>query len=171
MNNPELYFLVLVFLFVGGVYLIIQLLLRKYQEERNFSLKSKNSETILPLRIQAYERMALFLERISPNYLFLRLYEKAVSVGDFQQLLLKEVREEYYHNLAQQVYMSAELWDKINKAMNELMVLINTSAAELNPELPAINLSKKVLEKVIQEEKNPTAEAMAMLKREVQKLY
>ena len=115
--------------------------------------------------------MTLFLERISPNNLLLRLYENAQHVGDFQQLILKEIREEYYHNLAQQIYLSPGLWDEVNKAMNEVMVLVNTSAAELQNDDPALNLSKKIFEKVINEEKNPTQEALLLLKKEVQMLF
>lgn len=158
-------------LVLGGMYLLMRSFMKKQLLEQSFWLKKQTSETVIPLRIQAYERMTLFLERITPNNLLLRLYEKANNVGDFQQILLKEIREEYYHNLAQQIYLSLSLWDEINKAMNEVMVLINTSAAELSSDQPALNLSKKIFEKVINEEKNPTKEALLLLKKEVQALF
>ncbi|SOE23103.1 hypothetical protein SAMN06298216_3492 [Spirosomataceae bacterium TFI 002] len=154
-----------------GMYLLMRSFLKKQLLEQSFWLKKQSSETVIPLRIQAYERMTLFLERISPNNLLLRLYENAQHVGDFQQLILKEIREEYYHNLAQQIYLSPGLWDEVNKAMNEVMVLVNTSAAELQNDDPALNLSKKIFEKVINEEKNPTQEALLLLKKEVQMLF
>ena len=171
MNINELLPAIYVLGFFIAVYFIIQLIFNKFKEDQLLSIKAKNAETLLPLRIQAYERMALFLERISPNYLFLRLYEKGVLVGDFQQLLLKEIRDEYHHNIAQQVYVSSELWDQVTKAMNQVIALINTSASELSPDQSAINLSKKVLERILKEEANPTTHALKLLNREVQGLF
>lgn len=158
-------------LVLAGVYLLMRSFMKKQLLEQSFWLKKQTSETVIPLRIQAYERMTLFLERITPNNLLLRLYEKAHNVGDFQQILLKEIREEYYHNLAQQIYLSPSLWDEINKAMNEVMILVNTSAADLSSDQPALNLSKKIFEKVIKEQKNPTQEALLLLKKEVQMMF
>lgn len=158
-------------LVLGGVYFIVKTLVVKQHGDQSQLLKKQALETTLPLRIQAYERMALFLERISPNNLLLRMYDRAEFVGDFQQLLLKEVREEFYHNLAQQVYLSVPLWDEINKSMNDVMALINTSAADLKPDEPALHLSKKVFEKIINEDYNPTKTALTSLKTEVQSLF
>lgn len=160
-----------VLLVLAGVYFIVKSFLTKQQHEQSFMLKKYASETTLPLRIQAYERMTLFLERIAPNNLLLRMYDKAEFVGDFQQLLLREIREEYYHNLAQQVYLSVPLWDEISKAMNDVMALVNTSAADLKSDEPALHLSKKVFEKIINEDYNPTKEALVSLKKEVQLLF
>jgi hypothetical protein len=101
----------------------------------------------------------------------LRLYENVHHVGDFQQLLLREIREEYHHNLAQQIYLSPELWEEINKTMNEVIALVNTSAGELKNDDPAIKLSKKIFEKVINEEINPSRMALLLLKKEVRMLF
>ncbi|MFT5885822.1 MAG: glutamine synthetase adenylyltransferase [Arcticibacterium sp.] len=157
-------------LLLAGMYLFAKSFLNKQIEQRKLELKSANSESILPTRLQAYERMTLFLERITPNYLLLRLYEQAVHVNDFQAILLKEIREEYYHNLAQQIYISPETWDEIKGAMNEMLTLVNQSAAELKADDSAINLSKRIFDKVVNEERDPTQKALLMLKVEVQSL-
>lgn len=154
-----------------GMYLLAKSFLNKQYEQRKLELKNKTNETITPLRLQAYERMTLFLERITPNYLLLRLYERAVQVNDFQAVLLKEIREEYYHNLAQQIYISPETWTEIKNAMNEMLTLVNQSASELKPDDAAIKLSKKIFDKVVNEEKDPTKKALLMLKLEVQNLF
>lgn len=133
--------------------------------------KNKAGEAIFSLRINAYERMTLFLERISPGNLTLRLHEQATNVSTYQALLLKEIREEYYHNLAQQIYLSPDLWDEIKRAMNEMMVIINQSAADLQPDEPSLKLSKKILEKVMEEENDPVAKPLLMIKKEVQQLF
>jgi hypothetical protein len=154
-----------------GMYLTIQTFLQKQFEQKQLELKQKNVEIITPLRLQAYERMTLFLERITPNSLLLRLSSTGLEVSDYQQIILHEIREEFSHNIAQQIYISHEAWEKIRQAMNEVVALVNTSAAEISTDSTALNLSKKIFEKVITENKQPTAEALKFLKTEVQGLF
>jgi hypothetical protein len=154
-----------------GMYLTIQTFLQRQFEQKQLELKQKNAEIITPLRLQAYERMTLFLERITPNNLLLRLSSNGIEVSDYQQVILYEVREEFSHNLSQQIYVSHEAWEKIRQAMNEVVALINTSATEVSSNTPALNLSKKIFEKVITENKQPTTEALKFLKEEVQEMF
>jgi hypothetical protein len=154
-----------------GMYLLVKSFLARQYEQKKLELGGKSLEITTPLRLQAYERMTLYLERITPNYLLLRLYEKSVEVSDFQVILLKEIREEYYHNLSQQIYISPETWDEIKNAMNEMLALVNQSATELKPDEPSIRLSKKLFDKVVNESIDPTGKALLMLKKEVQQLF
>ncbi|WP_394992026.1 hypothetical protein [Emticicia sp.] len=154
-----------------GMYLTIQTFLQKQFEQKQLELKQKNNELITPLRLQAYERMTLFLERITPNNLLLRVSPSGIEASDYQRVILHEIREEFGHNLSQQIYISHEVWEKIRQSMNEVVVLINTSASELSLDTSALNLSKKILEKVITESKQPTTEALKFLKEEVQAMF
>lgn len=154
-----------------GMYLTVQTFLQKQFEQKQLDIKQKNSELITPLRLQAYERMTLFLERITPNNLLVRLSASGMEVLDYQRVILHEIREEFAHNLSQQIYISHEVWEKTRQAMNEIVALVNTSAAELSPDAPALNLSKKIFEKVISESKQPTTEALKFLKEEVQAMF
>ncbi|MBU1821886.1 MAG: hypothetical protein KKG00_10305, partial [Bacteroidetes bacterium] len=86
-----------------GMYITLTTLADKIFEKQRWDIRSKNTEIILPLRLQAYERMCLFLERITPNQLLLRMSGSATNALEFQQILLREIREEFNHNLAQQV--------------------------------------------------------------------
>lgn len=156
---------------IYGMYLTVQTFLQKQFEQKQLEIKLKNAELVTPLRLQAYERMTLFLERITPNILLVRLGNNGMQVLDFQQLLLKEIREEFNHNLSQQVYLSHEAWEKTRQAMNEIIALINTSSAGLATDAPAIDLSKKIFEHVIIENKQPTTEALKFLKEEIQTLF
>jgi hypothetical protein len=158
-------------LLLVGMYLMVKSFLNKQYDQKKLELVGKSADTIIPLRLQAYERMTLYLERITPNYLLLRVYERAVHVSDFHILLLKEIREEYYHNLAQQVYISPEVWDEIKTSMNEMLTLVNQSAADLKPDEPAIKLSKRIFDKVVSEELDPTGKALLLLKKEVQQMF
>jgi hypothetical protein len=154
-----------------GIYVLAKTFLNKQNEYKKLELYIKNNQSITPLRLQAYERMTLFLERITPNFLLLRLFDRAVQVNDFQAILLKEIRDEYNHNLAQQIYISSETWDEIKAAMNEMLALVNQSASELKPDDAAIKLSKRIFDKVINDEKDPARKALLMLKSEARELY
>ncbi len=154
-----------------GMYLTMQTFLQKQFEQKQLEIKHKNSEIVMPIRLQAYERMTLFLERITPNNLLIRLGVSDLQSIDYQRVMLQEIREEFNHNLAQQIYMSHEAWEKTRKAMNDTLALINTSASEVASDAPAINLSKKIFEKVLTENQQPTAEALKFLKEEVQTMF
>lgn len=154
-----------------GMYVLTKTFMNKQDENKKQEKNGRNQETLIPLRLQAFERMTLFLERISPNSLLLRLYERAIQVNDFQEILLKEIREEYNHNIAQQIYISSETWDEIKAAMNEMLTLVNQSASELKPDDAAIMLSKRIFNKVVNDEIDPTRKALLMLKAEVRELF
>src|SRR6187402_2039783 len=89
-----------------GMYVTVKLMLEREAEKQRVELKNRYASDVTPLRLQAYERMALFLERITPANLLLRLNGETSVALDLQQLLLREIREEYNHNVSQQIYMS-----------------------------------------------------------------
>jgi hypothetical protein len=154
-----------------GLYFILITLAEKFFEKQRWDIRSKNTEIILPLRLQAYERMCLFLERITPNQLLLRTSGSASNALEFQQILLREIREEFNHNLAQQVYMSNDTWEQIKKAVNEVQSLINRAAAEVDEEAPANDLCRKIFEQVIQQEIQPCTYALRIVKEEAQQIF
>jgi hypothetical protein len=88
-------------------------------------------------------------------------------VVEFQQLMLAEIREEYSHNLSQQVYMSDQAWAMVKNAMNETVALINWSARDLAPNSPALELSKRIFEVIIEKNVNPSDEALRVIKQEI----
>ncbi|WP_025761820.1 DUF7935 family protein [Dyadobacter tibetensis] len=153
-------------LILFGLYKIIDKISMSMAQRQVAVEKAKTATAILPMRIQAYERMCLFLERITPNNLLLRVAPSTLVTMELQQTLLSEIREEYNHNSAQQLYVSTETWNEINKAMNEVVTIINQSAAELQPEEPATHLAKKILAKVIDQPTQPTQKALQLLKLE-----
>jgi hypothetical protein len=156
---------------MSGLYLILTTLAEKFFEKQRWDFRSKNTEIILPLRLQAYERMCLFLERITPNQLLLRTSGSASNALEFQHILLREIREEFNHNLAQQVYISNDTWEQIKKAVNEVQSLINRAAAEVDQEAPASDLGRKIFEQVIQQDIQPCTHALRIVKEEVQQIF
>jgi hypothetical protein len=150
-----------------GMYLTIRTFLNKDFERRLVELKAKYIDVTLPLRLQAYERMALFLERISAPNLLMRLNNSELTAIQLQSILLEEIRNEFAHNFSQQVYMSDEAWEKIRTAMDNMVALINDSASEVAPDDSSIQLAKKIVSNIIAQNDDITSHALKFLKAEV----
>ncbi len=158
-------------LVLWAMYLIVSSFIKKDLVEKELAIKAETTKTLLPIRLQAYERMTLFLERISPNNLLIRLNGRTSNVVEFQQLMLAEIREEFSHNLSQQVYMSDEAWTVVKNAMNETVALVNLSARELAPNAPALELSKRIFEVIMEKNVNPSDEALRVIKQEIRESF
>lgn len=168
---PLLIVLLLGSIMTFGMYLTITTVASKVFEKQKWDIVTRNVEITLPLRLQAYERMCLFLERITPGNLILRLVASAGSAQELQTLLLFEIREEYNHNLSQQIYMSNDAWEQVANAMNEVVSIINQSSGVVAPDAPATDLAKTILSQVIEKEIQPSTHALKFLKKEVQTLF
>ena len=154
-----------------AMYLTVKSVLEKDIERKEVDLKIKNYETILPLRLQAYERIALLLERISPNNIMLRLNNPGLSAKEFQIILVKEIREEFNHNLSQQIYIDENTWVLVRKAVEDTINLINQSAMNLKEEAKGMDLTKTVFAEIMQNEVDSIKHALSQLKKEVSQFY
>ena len=135
-----------------AMYLVVKSFLDKELQKKHLEVRGKSIETVLPNRLHAYERVCLFLERISPNNLIVRLNNGKYTAGEFQQILLNEIREEYNHNVSQQVYMSDEVWEKVKSAKEDLIVMINEATANLPGEATNMDLARKIFERAIEKD-------------------
>jgi len=130
-----------------------------------------NQQMITPLRLQAYERTILFLERISPENLIMRVNKPGYTCQQLQAELLQAIRSEYEHNLSQQIYISHGAWEMLKIARGRTIQLINTLAGKMPNDAPSINLSKAILESMVDEEKTPAADAIAFIKNEIGQMF
>ncbi len=149
----------------------LKILFRNEEKKRKSGFMMEIKDTTLPLRLQAYERLILFLERISPDSLLMRVNRSDVNCGRVQNELVTAVRTEFEHNLAQQMYISSMAWDAVKSARNSVIKLINDSASELKPEAAGNTLYKKILEKLMELKSSPTEAAVEYLKKEVRELF
>lgn len=154
-----------------AAYLIVRSFIQKEIELRRLDVRSRSIETILPSRLQAYERITLFLERISPQNLLIRLNAPGLAAREFHQLLLAEIRNEYNHNVSQQVYMSEHVWSIVKNAKEDLIVSINDAAGEMGAESTSLDLAKKIFEKSVNKSVDPIGHALSELKKEIQQTF
>ena len=154
-----------------AMFLTVKAMLQKQNEAKIIEIKAKNKEIVLPIRLQAYERMSLFLERISPDQIIKRVQKSEMNVAELQYLILNEIREEFNHNLSQQVYMSDEAWKIIKNAKEELIMVVNQSAKELDPEAKSIELVKKIYEESLEKKIDSIEYGLSFLKHEIQQEF
>lgn len=155
----------------AAAYLIIKAFMDNEQRKRTADLNAGTQKLITPIRLQAYERIILFLERITPDQLVLRTFEPSYSVEAFQHALVQTIRAEYEHNLSQQIYMNAKTWSTIKITKENMVKIVNQAAAKLRKDAPAVELSKTILETVMQLDKEPTATALDLVKAEVATIF
>ena len=114
------------------IHKIVKEFLAREEKKQLAEMKADNIRVALPLRLQAYERCVLFLERISPVSLILRIAQPGMSALQFQVALSQTVRDEFEHNLSQQIYISGDAWDKLRTAKEEMLKYINSAASGIN---------------------------------------
>ncbi|MBA3648492.1 MAG: hypothetical protein H0W62_08080 [Chitinophagales bacterium] len=153
-------------------YLILSNFLGSQKELKQLELRVENYKTSLPVRLQAYERLTIFLERISPNNLLQRVNKAGMNARDLQLALISNIRAEFEHNLAQQIYVSAGTWLMIVQVKEEIVSIVNRISADMPETATGKDLGRGVLEYFINNEQAlPTQKALDTLKAEVRKVY
>jgi hypothetical protein len=152
-------------------YFLFRDMLENSQKQREFEFRVQNMGRVTPVRLQAYERFTLLLERISPQSLLIRVNPHEKIAGKYHQELLNAIRQEFEHNLSQQIYISPILWETIRGARENLVGIINKSSEQTDDAAPALSLSKKIFDNYMSEENDPVAIALNELKREVSKMF
>jgi hypothetical protein len=152
-------------------YLIIVSQYKNEEKRRRSENSLSGQKTVLPIRLQAYERLALLLERISPESIIMRQNLSNLTAKQLQSELLATIRAEFDHNLSQQVYISSEAWERIKNTRANIISLINTSAQQIEPNASAYTLSQKILDMVMEHKSSLTGPALEMIKKEIQELF
>ena len=108
---------------------------------------NRSTDNTIPseLKIQAHERLTLFIERIKPESLLLRVNEAGISNAQLQLLLIGEIRQEFEHNLTQQLYVNESAWNACQNAKDNMVSIINSAATNINPEANSIELANNIL--------------------------
>lgn len=151
---------------VGAVY-VTKLVMEAKAKIAALESNRENRSVVLPLRLQAYERMALFLERVDPNQLVLRIHTPGLTVSQEQNLLLTAIRSEFEHNISQQIYLSDAVWQKVCEAKSDIESIINTVAADYDKAADSREFAETVL--AVTAEKPVVELAIQILKTDMQK--
>ncbi|NJL76941.1 MAG: hypothetical protein HC892_19875 [Saprospiraceae bacterium] len=157
------------------VFFTVQTLLKQYLSSqyqlKQLELKNKDIDTTLPLRLQAYERLSLYCERISIPNLLLRLRSESMSNSQLKNALLIAIQQEYEHNTTQQIYVSDTLWKIVQFARDEVVQVITGIAETIEPSGNAKELATALLNYLASQPTLGFEKAQLAIKKEVQTLF
>ncbi len=176
-----LFYFVPAILVMMGMYLVIKrsldshsLTLRRFLEKemqtKAAEEKSQRQREALPMKLQSYERLVLFLERIAPNSILVRVHRGGMAASQLQSDLVATIRAEFEHNLSQQIYVSEQAWDEVKTAKEDMIRVINNAFSHVGSNASGIQMSSQIFEQVLKMEMLPTQKAIDFLKSEAKKL-
>lgn len=174
--NTTVIIIVVVITMIFGFWLIQHSQFKNEERKRQWELKRESQKTISPIRMRAYERLSLLLERTTPEHMIFDLRTKqpeALStwtVLQMQQHLLQTIRIEFEHNLSQQVYVSEELWTLIMNARDQMAAFIIAIGNQLPKDATAQMYATTLITAYKSNGLTPTDKAMDELKREAKEL-
>lgn len=151
-------------------YILVSKFIEENKTKLQYQKENSSKELMNPLKLQAYERLIVFLERISPQQLIMNNEIKGSTAREAKYIFSEAVKAEYNHNVSQQIYISPQLWSLIRVVKEEVLEFINTSAEASGAEGTGVDLCKIMVNRMMEENQQPTQKAIDFLKSEV-KLY
>jgi hypothetical protein len=152
----------------AAAFFVVRKFLDSDKYNRELELKKNNQAAITPLRLQAYERIVIFLERIHPNTIVVRLNKHGMTAHQLHMELIKTIKSEYEHNISQQIYVSYGAWELVKTTKEEITKLVNIASTKVEGDGPAnelammiINISSNIGKKL------PNDIALEFIKKEV----
>ena len=153
-------------LITGGVaYFFFNSYFKDQQTTRRWLLQKENQKESLPLRLQAYERMALFLERINPTKLLIRVVPISSDKNDYENYIIAQIEQEFEHNLTQQIYLSDDCWTIILTAKNATIQTIRKT--NMSERVDSADKLREVILSDLMEKQSPSSAALSYLKNEL----
>lgn len=128
-----------------ATWLVLFKMLREERDKREFELRKSTHKEALPIRLRGYERLAILLERTTPEHMLRDMDIANLTVQQLQILLMKTVRLEFDHNLSQQVYVSDAVWEAVILVEEEMISFIAAGAKNFAPDSPALPYAQQLI--------------------------
>ena len=153
-----------------ATWIVMYKLFQNEQQKREWELKKAAQKEISPIRLRAYERLALVLERTQPEHLLMDLDVSQFTVPQLQQRLLQTIRLEFDHNISQQIYVSEQVWDMIVAARGQMLAFVSAMAMQLPPDSTSLDYAKTLLTAYSTNGETANETALHALKEEAARL-
>ena len=134
-------------------------------------LKKATGKETLPLRLQAYERVILLIDRINPANLLVRLNASSYSAAELHSLIVAEVRNEYQHNVTQQLYVSPRAWLLVKRVKDDTLNMVKGAIQALPEGASGLDLGKTILSHLSKLENDPYDIATNLIRADVEELF
>tara|TARA_R100000951_G_scaffold35253_1_gene29852 strand:- start:45 stop:608 length:564 start_codon:yes stop_codon:yes gene_type:complete len=159
----------------AAVVAVVYIFLKKQGEKEisslGMQLKKERQQFFLEPRVEAYQRIVLLMERINPHSLVMRTHNPQATAIAMQTELLNTIRNEFDHNVAQQIFISLNAWEMVKKSKEETIKIINIAAKQVEADASATDLSSKIFEIISEIDELPTEITIKLLKEELQRLF
>lgn len=159
----------------AAVVVVVYIFLKKQGEKEisslSIQLKKERQKFFLEPRVDAYQRIVLLMERVNPHSLVMRIHDPKISAKAMQAELLNAIRNEFDHNVAQQIFISQDAWEMVKKSKEETVKIINIAAKQMEESASATDLSSKIFELISEIDELPTEITIRRLKEELQRLF
>lgn len=156
---------------LAASYLTIRQFLMKDETRLRLDLATGNNKILTPMRMAAYERIILFLERLKPESMVSRVLQPQMTVHQFHIGCLSTVRAEYEHNLSQQIYISEEAWESVVTAKESVLKLINTASEHFDAEQKASDMATAMIKMMSAVDDSPVDDAIEKVKEEISEIF
>ncbi len=169
MDNTTVVLIAIIVILVASF--VAYLLFQQAKKQQNESANQNGDANTLTLRLQAYERLTLLVDRIALPNLISRVNQKGVSARDMQLLLTRSIKEEFDYNISQQIYVSTDSWNAVKNLKEQNMLVVNQLASALPPHATGLDLNKLLLEYLMTDKKGQLHEVVSeVLSYEAKKL-
>ncbi|MCZ4245426.1 hypothetical protein [Pedobacter punctiformis] len=160
-----------IFIALMAVYYILKADIQRFFNLKTIEINKEARTHLLPLRLQAHERLIIFTDRINPANLLVRLHQQGIGIATLQAGILNEVRSEYQHNITQQLYVGSVTWNVVRKLKDDTIAMINNAVQGLPADANGIELSKAILQHMATIDENPYDLTIELIKRDIQQLF
>lgn len=160
-----------IFLSILAIYNVMKNDIQRFFNLKTVELNKESRAHILPLRLQAHERLIIFIDRINPSNLLVRLHQQGIGISTLQAGILNEIRSEYQHNITQQLYVGSVTWNVVRKLKDDTIAMINNAVQGLPADANGIELSKAILQHMASIDENPYDLTIDLIKKDIEKLF
>lgn len=150
----------------GIVYFLMKAYFDNQLRLRMLENRDANAETSRPLKLQAYERLMLFCERVSLPNLIMRIHSSDMNAKDLKSALVIAIQQEFEYNLSQQLYVSDKLWQIVKLAKNQLIEIVTHVGTKVPPKASADEFSQQLVLFIESQKKDPIETAKTAVKKE-----
>jgi hypothetical protein len=138
---------------------------------QTLEFKKAIASQTLPLRLQAYERLVLFIDRINPSNMLIRLNGNAYSAAELNSIILNEIRTEYQHNVTQQIYVSTQAWAILKSVKNDTIALVTSAVKTMPDNASGLDLGKVILTHLSKLEEDPYEKATNLVRQDLDHIF
>jgi hypothetical protein len=159
---------------MGVIYIAFYLFkpyLDKSQNLQALELKKSISGQTLPLRLQAYERLVLFIDRINPANLLIRLNGNSYAAAELHSIILNEIRTEYQHNITQQIYVSTQAWAVVKRTKDDTINLVNNAIKAMPENAGGLDFGRMLLTHLSKLEEDPYEIATSLVRKDLEHIF